>query len=148
LLVAAGESMYDLDPNAVVQETKAFNELKPKTTLCRSILSKILFVLSHGERLSEKDATEIFFNSTKLFQSKDVCRSPHSFPSIAAIWRCLFALLLLLVFFSSCATLQSTTEKENVRLTLFTMFLFGFLLLVRALDCHSSSFVHRFERVE
>ena len=36
------------------------------------VLTKVLFLLNHGESIGTTEATEVFFAITKLFQSKDV----------------------------------------------------------------------------
>jgi coatomer protein complex subunit gamma len=60
------------EKGAVLQEVRIFsaNPLKPKA--CYSLLSRILWVMMHGESISKKEATNVFFAVTKLFQSKDV----------------------------------------------------------------------------
>lgn len=61
-----------LEKGAVLQEVRIFsaNPLKPKA--CYSLLSRILWVMMHGESINKKEATDVFFGVTKLFQSKDV----------------------------------------------------------------------------
>ena len=61
-----------LEKGAVLQEARIFsaNPLKPKA--CYSLLSRILWVMMHGEPINKKEATDVFFGVTKLFQSKDV----------------------------------------------------------------------------
>lgn len=61
-----------LDKGSVLQEVRIFsaNPLKPKA--CYSLLSRILWVMLHGEPINKKEATDVFFGVTKLFQSKDV----------------------------------------------------------------------------
>lgn len=61
-----------LEKGAVLQEVRIFsaNPLKPKA--CYSLLSRILWVMMHGEPINKKEATDVFFGVTKLFQSKDV----------------------------------------------------------------------------
>lgn len=64
-----------LEKGAVLQEVRIFsaNPLKPKA--CYSLLSRIIWVIMHGEPINKKEATDVFFGVTKLFQSKDV-RTP------------------------------------------------------------------------
>lgn len=60
------------EKGAVLQEVRIFsaNPLKPRA--CYSLLSRILWVMMHGEAINKKEATNVFFAVTKLFQSKDV----------------------------------------------------------------------------
>lgn len=55
-----------------LQEARAFNETPVNAKKCSLILTKILYLLNHGEQLSQQEATDAFFNLTKLFQCKDV----------------------------------------------------------------------------
>lgn len=62
----------NLDIALVIQETKRFNETPLKTDVCLPILVKLLYLIYQGEKLSTKDATNVFFSITKAFQVKDV----------------------------------------------------------------------------
>ena len=55
-----------------MQERRIFNEtpLSPKKAYL--LLTKILYLLTQGEQLTQNEATELFFAITKLFQSKDI----------------------------------------------------------------------------
>jgi len=70
---------------ALLQEARAFNETPVNHKKCALILTKLLYLLNHGnhgsghgqgghgqETLSPQEATDAFFNLTKLFQSKDI----------------------------------------------------------------------------
>lgn len=57
----------------MVQETRVFGETPLKAKKCELVLTKLLYLIYHGAKLSEKDATTVFFAITKSFQSKEVC---------------------------------------------------------------------------
>ncbi|XP_023946683.2 coatomer subunit gamma [Bicyclus anynana] len=67
-----GSPYQNLDKTIVLQEARYFNETPVNPRKCSHILSKILFLLNQGEKLSTQEATDVFFATTKLFQSKDV----------------------------------------------------------------------------
>ncbi|XP_046975777.1 coatomer subunit gamma-2-like [Vanessa cardui] len=67
-----GNPYSNLDKTIVLQEARYFNETPVNPRKCSHILSKILFLLNQGEKLSTQEATDAFFATTKLFQSKDV----------------------------------------------------------------------------
>lgn len=62
----------NLDKTIVLQESRYFNESSVNPRKCTHILSKILFLLNQGEKFTTQEATDAFFATTKLFQSKDV----------------------------------------------------------------------------
>lgn len=62
----------NIDRVNVVQETRAFSDTPLSPKRCVTILSKVLYLLGQGEQFNEKDATTVFFASTKSFQCKDV----------------------------------------------------------------------------
>lgn len=61
-----------LDKGVILQETRMFSETPLRTRECYNLLTKILYFLSKGEQLTTKEATDLFFAVTKLFQSNDV----------------------------------------------------------------------------
>jgi coatomer protein complex subunit gamma len=61
-----------LDKGVVLQETRMFSETPLRTRECYNLLTKILYLLSKGDQLNTKEATDVFFAVTKLFQSNDV----------------------------------------------------------------------------
>lgn len=68
-----GGNMYqNLDKTIVLQEARYFNQTPVNPRKCCLILTKILYMLNQGEKLTVQEATEAFFATTKLFQSKDV----------------------------------------------------------------------------
>lgn len=69
---SGGNPFTNLDKTSVLQEARYFNETPVNPRKCSHILSKILFLLNQGEKLSTQEATDAFFATTKLFQSKDV----------------------------------------------------------------------------
>lgn len=60
-----------LDKSTVLQEARVFNESPLNTRKCRLILTKIVYLLYNGETFATREATELFFSITKLFQAKD-----------------------------------------------------------------------------
>lgn len=67
-----GNPFLNLDRTSVLQETRFFNETPVNHRKCTLILTKILYLLNQGEKLTSQEATDAFFATTKLFQSKDV----------------------------------------------------------------------------
>lgn len=67
-----GSPYATLDKTIVLQEARYFNETPVNPRKCSHILSKILYLLNQGEKFSTQEATDAFFATTKLFQSKDV----------------------------------------------------------------------------
>ncbi|KAI9140271.1 adaptin N terminal region-domain-containing protein [Paraphysoderma sedebokerense] len=59
------------DKSTILQETRVFNETPLNARKCRVLLAKVLALLYMGESFGNKEATEVFFATTKLFQSKD-----------------------------------------------------------------------------
>lgn len=62
----------NLDKTTLLQEARYFNSTPVIPRKCIHILTKILYLLNQGEKLTTQEATDIFFATTKLFQSKDV----------------------------------------------------------------------------
>ena len=60
-----------LEKSTVLQETKIFAESTVNERKCIQAVVKLLYLLSQGEELTESEATDIFFATTKLFQSED-----------------------------------------------------------------------------
>ena len=60
------------DKATIVQEARVFNESPISPRRCRSLLTRILFLLYAGETFTTQEATTLFFGVTKLFQHKDV----------------------------------------------------------------------------
>lgn len=66
-----GGPFANLEKTTVLQEARLFNETPVNPRKCTQILTKILYLLNHGEHFGTTEATEAFFAITKLFQSKD-----------------------------------------------------------------------------
>ena len=62
----------NLEKGLVLQEKRIFNESPLNTKKCATLLTKVLYLLVQGDRLTTTEATDLFFAITKLFQSKDV----------------------------------------------------------------------------
>ncbi|XP_046976934.1 coatomer subunit gamma-like [Vanessa cardui] len=68
-----GASVFqNLDKTTLLQECRYFNSTPVNPRKCIHILTKIIFLLNQGEKLTTQEATDMFFATTKLFQSKDV----------------------------------------------------------------------------
>lgn len=62
----------NLDKTIVLQETREFNQTLVIPRKCSLILTKILYLLNQGENFTTQEATDAFFATTKLFQSKEI----------------------------------------------------------------------------
>ncbi|CDW55059.1 coatomer subunit gamma [Trichuris trichiura] len=69
--IAASNPYVNCDKTTVLQESRQFNETAINARQCTSILSKFLYILGQGEKLTRKEATDAFFLITKLWQSND-----------------------------------------------------------------------------
>jgi coatomer subunit gamma len=68
-----------LDKSIVLQEARIFNETPVKASKCCVTLTKVLYLIYQGIELTTTEATKLFFDITKLFQSKDVFIPPCLF---------------------------------------------------------------------
>lgn len=66
-----GNPFAKIQKTSALQEARVFNETPVNARKCALILTKILYLINQGEALSTQEATDAFFNMTKLFQSKD-----------------------------------------------------------------------------
>lgn len=64
-------SAFYNDKATIIQEARVFNESPISPRRCRSLLTRIIFLLYSGETFSTQEATTLFFGVTKLFQHKD-----------------------------------------------------------------------------
>ncbi|KAF5841268.1 hypothetical protein DUNSADRAFT_13722 [Dunaliella salina] len=62
---------YGIDKGAVLQEARCFNDPQIDARKCQQVITKLLYLLGQGESFTKKEASEVFFSVTKLFQSKD-----------------------------------------------------------------------------
>ncbi|CAL8463056.1 g2590 [Coccomyxa elongata] len=62
---------YAIEKGAVLQEARCFNEPHIDPRRCQQVITKLLYLLTQGETLTKKEASEVFFSVTKLYQSKD-----------------------------------------------------------------------------
>lgn len=60
-----------MQKSAVLQDCRCFNDREINPRRCITILTKILWLISQGEKLSRLETTEVFFGVTKLLQAKD-----------------------------------------------------------------------------
>jgi hypothetical protein len=65
-------NLENLDLGLVIQEIRVFSETPLKSKKCELVLMKLLYLIYNGTKLSESDATTVFFAITKTFQSKEV----------------------------------------------------------------------------
>jgi len=59
------------DKTSVLQEARVFNETPVAVKKSSFVLTKVLYLLNQGHVFSAKEATDVFFAMTKLFQSND-----------------------------------------------------------------------------
>ena len=60
-----------ISKSAVLQECRCFNDREINARKCVNILTKVLWLLAQGEKLTALETTDIFFGATKLLQNKD-----------------------------------------------------------------------------
>jgi len=60
-----------MEKGQVLQEARVFNDAQLDVRRCHQVVTKLLYLLNHGETFTHTEATEVFFASTKLFQSND-----------------------------------------------------------------------------
>lgn len=63
--------LSNVDRTTVFQEARIFNQSPISPRKCRTLLTKLIFLLSNGEVFSPLESTDLFFGMTKLFQHKD-----------------------------------------------------------------------------
>ena len=56
-----------LNKTQLMQESRIFGDTKINNKKCTDLLSKVVYLLNQGETFADKDKSEIFFNTTKLF---------------------------------------------------------------------------------
>lgn len=64
---------YGIEKGAVLQEARIFHDPNLDTRHCSQVITKLLYLLHQGETFTKKEASDVFFAATKLFQAKD----PH-----------------------------------------------------------------------
>lgn len=62
---------HNIDKTTVLQEARIFNKSPINPRVCRILLMKIAYLLHTEDHFATRDATELFFGITKLFQHKD-----------------------------------------------------------------------------
>ena len=62
---------HNCQKSAVLQECRCFNDREINPRKCVGILTRILWLISQGEKLTRLETTDIFFGVTKLLQNKD-----------------------------------------------------------------------------
>jgi coatomer protein complex subunit gamma len=66
------EGTYYNNKTTIIQEARVFNESPISPRKCRSLLTRIVYLLYQGETFATREATDLFFGTTKLFSNKDV----------------------------------------------------------------------------
>ncbi|XWS67927.1 hypothetical protein CRYUN_Cryun04dG0046800 [Craigia yunnanensis] len=61
-----------IEKGAVLQEARVFNDPQLDPRRCSQVITKLLYLLNQGEAFTKVEATEVFFATTKLFQSRDI----------------------------------------------------------------------------
>jgi len=69
---AMGNPFAHIERTAVLQEARIFEQNQINPRKCCEILTKIIYLINQGERITTNEATDTFFAMTKLFQSNDV----------------------------------------------------------------------------
>ncbi|KAF9225339.1 Coatomer, gamma subunit [Gyrodon lividus] len=67
----SGLSSYYNNKTTIIQEARVFNDSPISPRKCRTLLTRIVYLLYLGENFSLQEATTLFFGTTKLFQHKD-----------------------------------------------------------------------------
>jgi hypothetical protein len=60
-----------LDKSTVLQSARIFNALQLDARQCATVIVQLLYLLNRGEAFDASSAVELFFGTTKLFQSRD-----------------------------------------------------------------------------
>ncbi|TVU17940.1 hypothetical protein EJB05_34002 [Eragrostis curvula] len=60
-----------IEKGAVLQEARCFHDPQLDARRCCQVITKLLYLLNQGDTFTKVEATEVFFATTKLFQSKD-----------------------------------------------------------------------------
>jgi len=60
-----------IEKGQVLQECRCFNDRQLDTYRCEDALTRLLYLVTQGEKLSSDEATTVFFSVTKLFQSQE-----------------------------------------------------------------------------
>lgn len=63
---------HNIDKGLVLQERRLFSQTQPDPAKCCVLITKVLYLLTQGVRLTKTEATDFFFATTKLFQSEDL----------------------------------------------------------------------------
>ncbi|KAK9907459.1 hypothetical protein WJX75_004057 [Coccomyxa subellipsoidea] len=63
---------YAIEKGAVLQEARCFNDPHIDPRRCQQVITKLLYLLTQGETLTKKEASEVFFSVTKLYQNSQL----------------------------------------------------------------------------
>ncbi|XP_026760719.1 coatomer subunit gamma-2-like [Galleria mellonella] len=67
-----GSYLQNLDKTVLQQEARYFSSTPVNPRKCVLILTKIIYLINQGEKLTTQEATNIFFATTKLFQCNNI----------------------------------------------------------------------------
>ncbi|KAG9244564.1 adaptin N terminal region-domain-containing protein [Calycina marina] len=67
----ADTALMRIDRTTVFQQARLFNSSPIQPKACRILLTRIVFLLYKGEMFPTREATDLFFGISKLFQNKD-----------------------------------------------------------------------------
>ena len=62
---------YGIEKGAALQDARCFNDAHVDARRCQQVITKLLYLLVQGETFTKKEASEVFFSVTKLFQARD-----------------------------------------------------------------------------
>nr|PNR53068.1 hypothetical protein PHYPA_009443 [Physcomitrium patens] len=63
---------YGIERSAVLQEARVFNDRELDARRCTQVITKVLYFINQGVSFTQKEVTDVFFATTKLFQSNDI----------------------------------------------------------------------------
>ncbi|KAF6003761.1 Coatomer subunit gamma-2 [Cyanidiococcus yangmingshanensis] len=99
------------DKAKVVQQVRVFNETRLRPAHCLQVLTRLMFLVNQGERLTPSEATEIFFASTKLFSSDDAALRRMTYLAIKELAHTAEEVIIVV----NCLTKDVTSTIDNRR---------------------------------
>ena len=82
----SGLSSYYNNKTTIIQEARVFNDSPISPRKCRTLLTRIVYLLYVGETFGTQEATTLFFGTTKLFQHKDVSCFQDKLANLWSSW--------------------------------------------------------------
>jgi coatomer protein complex subunit gamma len=99
------------DKAKVVQQVRVFNETRLRPARCLQVLTRLMFLVNQGERLTPAEATEIFFAATKLFSSDDAALRRMTYLAIKELAHTAEEVIIVV----NCLTKDVTSTIDNRR---------------------------------